>query len=252
MYIIDMDAHPPFEKMNINYTGDTDNVLFFERLAAAGIDKACGTLIPPDGFFGTYGASEAVRLLNQKSYELSKSEPRYIPMLNVHPDCALFSAAQMKEYAALGVNAVEIDAQWLDRDEIIPILDCADELGMLVKLINENISHVTKLASKYPMLKIMAIGFSCKYTMPEKVHEVLKNHPNVYVSMSADIWVYNYMSHEWCGKIGVSRFLFGTAYPYANPASKLAAVKWELRDQNETAQNNIFYENALKVLSRKE
>ena len=55
------------------------------------------------------------------------------------------------------------------------------------------------------------------------------------------------MLHEWCKQLDTERLLFGSGYPDCNPATKVAAAKWELRDQSDVVKQKIFCENAAKL-----
>ena len=81
--------------------------------------------------------------------------------------------------------------------------------------------------------------------MPERAYHLLEKHPNLMINLSGVIWGCNYALHEWCARLGSGRLLFGSGYPFSNPAGKLAAIRWELRDQPASVHEQIFSKNAL-------
>jgi predicted TIM-barrel fold metal-dependent hydrolase len=48
--------------------------------------------------------------------------------------------------------------------------------------------------------------------------------------------------------LDTERLLFSSGYPGCNPATKVAAAKWELRDQSDVVKQKIFCENAAKLV----
>ncbi|MBQ8509454.1 MAG: amidohydrolase family protein [Clostridia bacterium] len=224
MRIIDIDAHPPVDAASFAH--------FFDRLNDAGIGLACGTLYAasaPDGGMA--------RRLNEASLALAKREPRYIPALWGHPDCA-----DQVEQARM----IEIDGAWLDG--AAEVLAAAQERGLPVSLRGESPAAAIMLAERYPSLKLICGGFFSRGFMPAQAAEVLAACPNVYLNLSGGIWIGNYVLHEWSRKLHIDRLLFGTGCPDGNPAAKLAAMKWELRDADEEVHSGIYRENARKLL----
>ena len=77
---------------------------------------------------------------------------------------------------------------------------------------------------------------------------LMQLHPNLSINLSGAVWTYNYALHEWAQRFGADRIFFGSGYPFCNPAGKLAAVRWELRDQPDSVCERILCRNALSLL----
>lgn len=246
--IIDADAHPPYCPMDIDHIGELSSEKFLDRLNQTGIGYACGRLTPPQDFFLAHPTEEAVSLLNEAAFALAAGDARYFPALWVHPDCPSFSIEQMDEYAARGVRMLEADAECLDHPGLAPILAHAQTTGMIVSLHKETLEQTDRLASQYPGLSILAGGLGSSIYMPDRTCALLDAHPNLYINLSGAVWSFNYVLHEWTQRLGTERLLFGTGYPFCNPASKVAAVNWELRDQPDSVASRLLYLNAAGLL----
>jgi len=247
MKIIDMDAHPPFDTTSIDYIGELNQTKFFDRLERAGIDMVCGTLIPPVGFFENYAIAEVIQQLNKRTMEMALSEPRYIPVLWVHPDCVETSLLQLEKYVSMGAQIIEIDAAWLEREEMHHILSTANEQNVMVSLRGGTPDQIIALKEKFPLLKILVGGISDRVFTPECAKKILTTCSQVYLRLSGTFWSWNYVLHEWSKSMDKERLLFGTGYPYCNPATKLAAILWELRDQSNEEKELIFSKNVMKM-----
>ena len=145
--IADMDAHPPLVPLYVDFWGEMDAPTFFERLERAQIGEVCGTPVPPPDFFHRQECSRCIAELNEGAMALAAEYPNYHPVLSVHPDCAEFSVGQLEKYRAEGVNLLEIEAQWLNRAELDPILECAQSLGMTAVLQGETMAQARETAS---------------------------------------------------------------------------------------------------------
>jgi predicted TIM-barrel fold metal-dependent hydrolase len=246
MYVIDMDAHPPVSTMDIAYVGRCSTKDFLDRMNEFGIDKVCGTLIPPQSFYDCRSKAEATAELNELSYKLSKEDSRYIPIVIADPDFAEESLCQMKKYASLGVKAVEMDANKPLNDEFYKLLGYAEELGMLTVLKGNSAPFLKDLFSRFPALKILATDLH-----PAHLPSLNEGCDNLYIATSAPVWGYNYVIHEWTVKYPC-RFTFSSCHPYWNAIHKLASIKWELRDSDLDTAEKIFFKNAVSALGIKE
>lgn len=245
--VVDTDAHPPLSACPIEHTGELDEALFFSRLTRAGIDIACGRLLPPPGFFETHEPAEAIGLLNSAAFALSQREPRYLPALWIHPACPDFSVSQLAKYAPLGVRMIGADGGRSDHPAFLHILSHAQEFGMTVALHGESISQIDALAARFPGLRLLIGGLGSTGYMPARAFELMKQHKNLLLNLSGVIWGCNYALHEWCSRLGPDRLFFGSGYPFSNPAGRLAALRWELRDQPASVHEKIFSQNALRL-----
>ena len=249
--VVDIDAHPPFAPLPVDYIGELDMETFFARLSLAGIAVACGKLLPSTGFFESHGCEESVALLNAAALNLAKSNPRYLPSLWIHPDCPDFSIAQLEEYSAAGVRLFEIDAEWLSRPGLTPILSAAHSLGLTAVLHGEKIAQADELAAQFPSLRMLVGGLGSIGYMPAAAHTLLMKHANLSLNLSAAIWGGNYVLHEWTDRLGAERLCFGSGYPFSNPAGKLSALRWELRDQPDSVRELILSKNVLRLVGAK-
>ena len=171
-------------------------------------------------------------------------------MLSVHPDCAEFSVGQLKKYRAEGVNLLEIEAQWLNRAELAPILECAQSLGMTAVLQGETMAQARETAKRFPALGLLVGARRSKSYLPADAHKLMQECPNVGIILSGVIWLLNYGLHEWTQRLGEEKLFFGTGYPLCNPAAKRAAVQWELRDQPSTVAERLLSKNARCLLDK--
>lgn len=246
--VIDIDAHPPLVPMHIDHVGTMDAERFFERLSCAGIGMVCGTPALPNDFFEIHGAMRAVSLRNEGALRLASEDPRYCPVLSVHPDCAAHSVEALEKYAALGVKMLEVEAAWLKHCGLDPILERAQSLGMTVIVQGETIAQARELAGRFSALRLLVGGLRSKGYMPAAAHELMRECPNVGIVLSGVIWGLNYGLHEWTERLGAERLFFATGYPLCNPAAKIAAVKWELRDQPNSVRERVLNQNARRLL----
>lgn len=246
--VIDIDAHPPFSSLPIDHLGELTQSRFFGRLIAAGIDIACGRLLPPQGFFEAHAPGEAIALLNSAALTLAKSDSRYRPSLWIHPDCPDASVSQLEESRKSGARLFELDAPWLSHPGLTPILSAAQALGMTAVLHGEKIDQADELAARFPALPLLVGGSGSAGYMPAPAEVLLKKHENLSVNLSGVIWGCNYALHEWCSRLGPDRLFFGSGYPFSNPAGRLAAFQWELRDQPDSVREQIFGKNALRLV----
>lgn len=249
--VVDIDAHPPLSTLPVDHIGDMDNSLFFDRLSHAGIDIACGRLLPPPGFFDAHAPEEAIALLNCGALNLARANSRYLPALWIHPACPEYSIAQIQEYSAAGVRMIGLDARFLEAPALLPILSCAQSLNMTLSLHGENLAQIDALAARFPDLRILIGGLGSSGYMPAPAFNLMKAHDHLMINLSGSIWGGNYVLHEWCSRLGAHRLLFGSGYPFSNPAGKLAALRWELRDQPDSVHEQIFSKNALLLTGAK-
>ena len=248
MKMIDMDAHPPFFTMNMDYLGEINCSKFFAQLKRAGIDTACGTLFVQPQFFEQQDIAEAIKQLNKKTMELALLEPRYIPVLWVHPECAVDSLEQLKQYLPLGARIIEVEAAWLEDTKMQPILLYAQEKNVALSLRGATPEQIISLTESFPTLKILVGGISDRAFTPTRTKEILEKCSHVYLKVSGLMWSGNYVLHEWSNRLNKERLLFGTGYPDCNPATRVAAAVWELRDQSESVNNMIFSCNARNII----
>ena len=246
--IVDIDAHPPFSLITADHIGELNTESFFIRLNSAGIDAACGRLIPPPGFFEMQPPNEAITRLNRAAWDLAAVNSGYFPALWIHPGCPDASIAQLEKYGTSGVRLFEIDASQLTHPDLPGILARAQSLGMTLMMHGEKIAQADELAAQFPALNMLVGGLGSAGYMPAPTYELLMKHANISINLSGIYCSFNYVLHEWTERFGPDRLFFGTGYPFSNPAGKLAGVRWELRDQPDSVRSRIFNENALRLL----
>ncbi len=245
--IVDIDAHPPLTPMPVDHIGELSAISLLDRLSRAGIDIACGRLTPPPGFFDAHAPEDAIAALNRGALNLMQTDSRYLPALWIHPDCPDYSMDQLGQYTPLGVRMIGVEAKWLDHPGMQPILTRAQTLDMVVSLQDETISQADELAGQFPSLAVLIGGLGSSGYMPAITFDLLQSHSNLLLNLSGVIWGFNYALHEWTERLGADRLFFGSGYPFSNPAGKLAALRWELRDQADSVCRQIFSENALQL-----
>lgn len=241
--VLDMDAHPAVETYQ----------RFFGQLRRAGIGWACGTLQEEGKAVLSHVSTEVEepeerqKILgqiirhNQAALKLAAVEPSYIPAMPVHPDCVEGSLEQIEAYGLQKIRVLEAEGAWIECPGMEVIWEAAMQRDMLVNLRESNRQQVDKLAMQFQGLKIAAC------LQPAEAAELMEKYPNVYIKMCG-VWYGNYYLHEWCRKVDTKRILFASGYPDCNPASKTAAVGWELRDQLEEIKQDIFNGNAWRAI----
>lgn len=252
MKIIDMDAHPPIEGMEISHIGILTPEIFFNRLERAEIQMAAGTLLPPSDFSAVQ--QNDILKINEAALQIAETFPgRYIPGIWVHPAFSSLSCRQIELYADQSVKLIgEIQSEWLDSPQyhagLADILSCAESCQMAVSIHPPKPEHLQSLAEAYPGLKFLYGSRQCRIS-PEQSVTLLNQYPNLYLRLSQDIFLGNYYLYSYVGRYPREQLLFGSGYPHCNPAAHLAAVQWELRKQNQDIINAIYQDNALRCLS---
>ena len=256
MPIIDTDARPPFCDTEIDHIGILTQALFFERLQKANIETAAGTLLLPSSICSAPMTEDLLRRVNDAARTLADTHPdRYIPGIHVTPDLPALSCAEIERYAAEGVSILgEIETVWLDDPQyerpLSEIFSCAAHHRMTVSIHPAHPDHLRMWAGRFPTLNFMYGDRDCRIT-PAQSEVLLREHPNLYLRLSQDIFLANYYLHTYMEKFPTEQLLFGSGYPNSNPAARTAACLWELRDQTEETKRKIFYENAAACFANK-
>lgn len=150
------------------------------------------------------------------------------------------SFAKDGAYVILSIGENENDA-----------LFAAREGNGIIFLKGETSSDAERLCRENPDLVFIAGGFFSKgygegYSVRTAI-ELLNAVPNVYLNLSGMFSWLNYALHEVVKAVPTDRLLFGSAFPFANPAYKRATVIWEVRDMSEEDRNKIMYLNAARL-----
>ena len=223
MKIFDIDAHPPIDIRQRRR--------FFNLLSSLGISGICGT-VSADGITD----EKCALALNEAALRLAEDEPSYIPALWGFPGL-------LEKITGAGLICVDTSI----RDELGDITGYAEMSGIPVCLCHETPESASLILEKFPRALIIAGGNWSSGFDPLKSVEMLEKYPNFYLSLSAGVWTVNYVLHELIHRMPTDRLLFGTGFPYTNPSSKLAAIKWELRDTNNETRERVFYKNACEL-----
>ena len=224
MNYFDIDAHPPTEK-NMRPG-------FFQKVSELGVSHICGTFAvkePPD--------EKTAALLNKAAKRLSVTEARYLPAFWGFPGLLEKSGTAKMLYVDAGMGQ--------GRDEV---LRYAEQSKKPVFLCHETPESTREILEKFPKASVIAGGQGASGFEPLQTVSMLNAFPNFYLNLSAGIWTVNYVLHELIKKMPVRQLLFGSGFPYTNPASRLAAVKWELRDTDVSSCEHVFYQNARALL----
>lgn len=252
MTIIDMDTRPPAMAFEAAYTGRMNVYRFFEGLARAGIDMVCGVPLLVDS--DHMAPKELIRNLNDTAQELVQKYPfRYICAVAVHPGCAEFSCREIEEGRKNGTGLVgDLTSAWLQDAQmqcaIDDILQCAQANGMTMSVRSKNVQEVETLARRFPALSLL-VHF-CGNVLPADIIALVTNYPQVHISLSVPVMMWNYVLHTLATRCAVEQLVFGTGYPCVAPSAIRAAVEWELRDQTEEVKRTIFCSNALRLAGR--
>ena len=255
MPIIDTDARPPFGDTEIDHIGILTQALFFERLQKASIETAAGTLLLPSSLCSAPMTDDLLHRVNDAARILADTHPdRYIPGIHVTPDLPALSCAEIEQYAVEGVSILgEIETVWLDDPQyerpLSEIFACAAQYRMTVSIHPAHPDHLRMWADRFPALNFMYGDRDCRMT-PAQSEVLLREHPNLYLRLSQDIFLANYYLHTYIDRFPTGQLLFGSGYPHSNPAARTAACLWELRDQTEETKRKIFYENAAACFAR--
>ena len=246
--IVDADAHPPFEAMEIPNVGLMTQELFFGRMRRLRADAVCGTLTPPAAWLEA-PPEDAPERLNAEALRLAERYPEYIPAVWVHPACPESSLRQMEQCAARGVKlAGEFCPEWLEnpfREPAMRILALAAELGMAVSLRSKRPEEAEAVADAAPGVTLLAgVGIAGV----RDGAALLGRRPGMYLKLSGTELLLNYLLHEKIGALPADRLIFGTGYPGGNPGAKLGSLRWELRDASADTVRAVLGGNAARLL----
>ena len=248
MRVFDVDAHPPLEDMELQYLGVMSAEAFLRRLTRAGVDVACGTPLlresVPDG------DPDRLMEINERALKLAgASEGRYRMAVWVHPACADSCAEMIARFAGEGaLTAGDIRPEWIEEDSpgLRVIMNAARDCGLPVNALARGAEQAEKLARRYPDVRLM-IGGGSAGIAPLDAVRLLGQYPNLYLHLSSPGMTANYVLHSLLRRLPEKRLLFGTNYPFCNPAAKRAAIGWELRDAADETRAAIMGGNALEM-----
>lgn len=127
------------------------------------------------------------------------------------------------------------------------ILDAARSNKRPIMLKGDTAADAMRLCLENPDIIFIAGGFFSKSYEVIHTAMLLAECENAYINLSGNFSWLNYYLHELVRKVPAERLLFGTAYPYTNPAYKKATVLWELRDLPSAVVEKIMYSNAVRL-----
>lgn len=252
MFVIDMDARPPAEAREVKFVGRMTPETFFDGLAEAGIDAACGLPLLSEEKMDESG--DAMLRWNDAAMELAvRFQGRYFPVVATHPKHAALSLKKIEEGRRAGAAVVgDVQYEWLEdescREGLDAILGAATASEMTVCIRANRVQEVFALAERAPALHILAHLEG--NVAPDDITRLLQACPHASVSLSVKAATWNRILSSQIGRWPVERLVFGTGYPFIHPACVVESVKWELRNQPERVQAAIFSENARKLVGR--
>ena len=253
MRIVDADAHPPIEEMTLEHLGAVSAGLFLNRLARAGVDVACGTMTLPEGAPGN--DPDRLSEINRRAYELSvSSHGQYRMAVWVNPRCGSLSAELLVHYAAKGaLMAGDIQPEWIEEDPagLQVIMNAARDYDLPVNAHCKGVEQVEKLARRYPDVRLL-IGGGSSGIAPLAAIDVMNRYANLYLLLSSAGMTANYVLHSLIERLPAQWLVFGTDYPFCNPAAKRAAAEWELRDTAPEIREAILSGSAIALTRRGE
>ena len=200
-----------------------------ETLRRLEITRFAGAIMP------TELSAPALRQCNEAAELLAQREDSYVLSLWGHPVCIdQLSRAKM----------LEIHPSWVN--EAGEVLAFAEAHNIPV-CFRGKLDACISLAKAYPGVRFLMGELFYPTCMPREICALTEECANVLVNLSSPLWSGNYVMHEWGTRIPVEKLLFGSAFPTANPAAKIGAFRWELRDRNESVSERIFYQNAAQL-----
>ncbi len=249
--IIDFHTHPFLEaRGNIcAHAACTGNSLswFMQTLDKAGITRFCGSVLN-----GRTSDLESMLAENRDALRIRDSaKGRYVPGFHVSPLYVDQSISEIRYAAGQGVRLigelVPYMKGWEDYScpELSPVLDAAEEYGMLISLHTNQLDQMEKAAKAHKGLKFVFAHPGEKDTLLKHI-EIMKSLSNVYLDLSGT-GVFRYgMLRRLVDEVGADRILFGSDFPICNPFCYVASVLGEELNDEERAQ--IFSGNARRLL----
>ena len=204
-------------------------VPLLETLRRLEITRFAGAIMP------TELSAPALRQCNEAAELLAQREDGYVLSLWGHPTCIdQLSRAKM----------LEIHPSWVN--EAGEVLAFAEAHNIPV-CFRGKLDACISLAKAYPGVRFLMGELFYPTCMPREICALTEECTNVLVNLSSPIWSGNYVMHEWGTRIPVEKLLFGSAFPTANPAAKIGAFRWELRDMSVATCERFFYQNAAQL-----
>lgn len=255
--IIDFHTHPYLTREEFycfypeNFTPSP--VQLKEDLLKAGITHICGSVIQKTKYTAEKGF-EYIRDCNRKALALKEQlGDFYSPGFHVHPgfvreSCAEIEFMHWKGFHLIG-ELVPYMHGWRDYSskEFQEILDVAETCHMAVSYhtMLEEEAEMEKMIAAHPGLIFIAAHPGERETYYLHL-ERMKKYDNLYLDLSgAGLFRYGLVA-EGVRLVGSEHILFGTDYPICNPGMYVQAVLQE--PISEDALNNIFYQNARRIL----
>lgn len=200
-----------------------------ETLQRLEITRFAGAIVP------TELSVSALRRCNEAAELLAQREKGYILSMWGHPACIdQLSRAKM----------LEIHPSWVNESAEVLAFAAAHKIPVCFR---GKLDACISLAKAYPDARFLMGELSYPTCMPREICALTEDCTNVLINLSSPIWSGNYVMHEWITRIPVEKLLFGSAFPAANPAAKISAFRWELRDMKESTCERIFYQNAVQL-----
>jgi len=249
--IIDCHIHPVISA-DSNYCRYLDVGDFgrqTETLRRAGIERACGAIIPRQKI----SAFDQIRKLNDSALQLRDAYPHfYIPGASIDPRYEQESCKEIERLAKAGVKWVgELVGYLFGYGEeycsppALTIMQTISKAGMTVNFHCGNLEVVEALAKAMPQLKLVLAHPGDGDNFMRRI-ELVAKYPNLYLDISGTgIDRYGMLRHA-VDKAGKDKMLLGSDYPINNPALYVQAVCFE--PLTDAEREGILSANVLRLI----
>lgn len=243
--VIDAHAHlGPFRSIYMPEASRESMIAGMER---AGIEAII--VSPHDALFGDSREGNA-----QMLEAVQASPGRIYGYCTIHPGYPRETASELDRYlhqpGVVGVKIHPTSHEYpVDGPNYAPVLERLEaEGGLLLSHTwgNDSFCGAQKMrviAERYPNVRLL-LGHSCYGAWAEAI-ALAADFPNVYLELTAAAHAYGLL--EWmCREAGSQKVVFGTDYPWFDPAVYIGFVTFAHID--EEAMRNILFANARGLL----
>ncbi len=251
--VIDFHTHPMYDFHLPTHGVEIDLERFKNDLLANGITHACGSVIyraMNDCPLEEY--EQIIPMLNDQALKCrEKLGDFYIPGIHVHPAFGELSCREIERCHKKGVRLIGELVPYMMRwseyacKGFFEIMEYAAELGMVVNMHPSKPRDMLAFSEAMPKLTIVWAHFSAYGHYGDHM-ELLRRFENVHFDISAHGCDFDGTLRRAVDEVGCGRLLFGTDYPGINPASDVAAVRFEPLSVRE--REAILCGNARRVL----
>ena len=252
--IIDFHTHPRYDFHRIGHGVDITDQRFYADLRANGITAACGSVLCAS-MQGAQPASYSAVITQANRTALACRDAWgdfYHPGIHVHPAFVQTSCEEITWANANGITLIGELVPYMmgwkqySCPEMLEILSYAAELDMVVSMHPTDPADMERLAAALPHLQLVYAHLG-GYDQYDNHLALMRKYDNVYFDYSAHGSDADNLLRKPIDLVGRDRILFGTDYPGINPASDIAAVRFE--DLTSDELECVFYRNAARLLA---